>query len=211
VPASRRRLAVAAGVLVAAVAAGVALLVLTPRGRGRPESSPRSAAYSFHSAPALRPPKVTVMASAPDAAPGLLFLAPKRLAPQAGPMIADAAGQLVWFRRVPKGQAASSFRVQTYRGRPVLTWWQGHTDATGHGHGIYVIADTHYRIIATVRAGNGLEGDLHEFRLTPRGTALLTIYHTVTGDLRPAHGPRRGAGHRLHRPGGRRGDRQGAL
>ena len=38
-------------------------------------------------------------------------------------------------------------------------------------------------IIATVRAGNGLNEDAHEFLLTPQGTALVTIYDVVTADL----------------------------
>ena len=37
-----------------------------------------------------------------------------------------------------------------------------------------MIADRSYREIARVRAGNGLEGDLHDMELTPRGTALIT-------------------------------------
>src|SRR5262249_37710708 len=42
-----------------------------------------------------------------------------------------------------------------------------------------VILDRHYRQIATVHAGNGLGADLHEFNITPQGTALITAYQPV--------------------------------
>ncbi len=56
----------------------------------------------------------------------------------------------------------TNFRVQRYRGSPVLTWWEGSIEL-GHGVGEYVIADTSYRTVRRVQAGNRLRGDLHEF------------------------------------------------
>jgi hypothetical protein len=44
-----------------------------------------------------------------------------------------------------------------------------------------------------VAAGNGRSGDLHEFLLTDRGTALLTAYVLRHIDLRPVGGSRSGA------------------
>ena len=44
-------------------------------------------------------------------------------------------------------------------------------------------------MIATVTAKNGLDADQHEFRLTDKGTALITIYHAVPYDLTPYGGP----------------------
>src|SRR5919204_2109994 len=128
----------------------------------------------FVSRPDLRPPALVVTTREPAAAPGYVFLAPKRHAQQKGPLIVDRGGGIAWFH--PLEAEATDFRVQRYRGRPVLTWWQGHS-ARGFGSGEYVIADETYRRVATVRAGNGLAGDEHEFQLTPRGTALITIYH----------------------------------
>jgi hypothetical protein len=49
---------------------------------------------------------------------------------------------------------------------------------SGHGQGVYHLYDQSYRQVAVVRAGNGYSGDLHEFRLTSRGTALLSAYGT---------------------------------
>ncbi len=135
------------------------------------------ATQHFVSRPDLRPPVVNVTTLTPAAAPGYVFVAPKAEAPQAGPMIVDGRGQLVWFRPLDT-KGVADFRAQTYRGRPVLTWWRGRADQ-GVGHGYDVIADPSYRQIARVRAGNGLLADIHEFLITPRDTALLTIYHQV--------------------------------
>ena len=66
-------------------------------------------------------------------------------------MILDDAGQVVWFHPLDT-HGVTDFRVQRYRGRPVLTWWRGET-AKGIGNGRYVIADDSYHVIANVTAG----------------------------------------------------------
>jgi Arylsulfotransferase (ASST) len=81
--------------------------------------------------------------------------------------------------------------VQNYRGRPVLTWWEGIV-VHGHGIGEYVILDSSYREIARVRAGNGFRGDLHEFLISPQDTALLTTYVPARTDLSSIGGPKYG-------------------
>jgi hypothetical protein len=99
-----------------------------------------------------------------------------------GPEILDQNGNTVWFKPIPQGQEASDFRTQTYRGRPVLTWWQG----TGLGdlsNCVDYIYNDHYQQIATVQAGNGLSADGHEFLITPQNTALITAYTTRTANL----------------------------
>jgi hypothetical protein len=96
-------------------------------------------------------------------------------------MIIDDLGRLVWFRPMRGRELVTDFRAQTYRGRPVLTWWQGRLSG-GDGRGVGVIYSDQYRPIRRVRMANGLHADLHEFELTPEGTALLIAYDTV---LRP--------------------------
>jgi hypothetical protein len=103
-------------------------------------------------------------------------------------MIVDDLGQLVWFS---KDRYATNFKVQRYRGEPVLTWWQGEIVA-GHGVGEYVIFDSSYREIARMTAGDGQRGDLHEFSITPQDTALLTRYVQTQADLSPIGGPKDG-------------------
>jgi hypothetical protein len=126
-------------------------------------------------------------------APGYVFIAPKKGAIQKGPEIVDNRGQPVWFDPVPA--QATDFRVQRYRGEPVLTWWEGPVAApvrgSGVGHG--VIMDASYRRIARIDSGFGRDtADLHEFLLTPRGTALLTVYRIVPRDLSSVGGPKKG-------------------
>ncbi len=134
---------------------------------------------------------MSVTKPARGTAPGYVFLAPKKDVDQAGPLILDDRGQVVWFDPLPT-HGVTDFRVQTYRGRPVLTWWQGQSDK-GIGNGHYVIMDDRYRRIATVRAGNGLHGDIHEFLITPENTALITIYRELPYDLGPWGGEKEGA------------------
>jgi Arylsulfotransferase (ASST) len=146
----------------------------------------------FRSRADLEPPVVEIRTPARRTAPGYLFLAPKMAVKQAGPMIMDDRGQVVWFHPLKLTKGVTDFRAQRYRGKPVLTWWRGRVSNVGVGNGWYVIYDTSYRPIAEVRPGNGLVGDVHEFRLTSRDTALMTIYHRRHMDLTSIGGPKNG-------------------
>ena len=121
-------------------------------------------------------------------------------------MIVDSGGGLVWFKPVPRYDLASDFRVQTYHGKPVLTWWQGYFGA-GVGSGDDVINDTAYHQIAVVRAGNGLSADLHEFEITPQRDGVGR--RGVPGPLERVVDPPVDARGRvqLRRPGDRHHDR----
>ena len=145
----------------------------------------------FFSRPDLKPPLVRVQTPARNTAPGYIFLAPKMVVAQAGPMIMDNSGELVWFQPL-NTKGVTDFRVQQYRGKPVLTWWRGHVSNVGVGNGWYVIYDTSYRPIAEVRPGNGLVGDVHEFLITDRNTAVFTVYHRLPVDLSSVGGPKNG-------------------
>ena len=150
---------------------------------------PPKGVWSFRSRPDLSPASVEMTRRAQGTSFGYILLALKEGAGEHGPMIVDDQGQLVWYS---KYRSARDFRVQRYRGRPVLTWWEGNVVA-GHGVGEYVIFDDSYREIARVQAGNGYRGDLHEFLITPDDTALLTAYNPVSADLSALGGPRYGA------------------
>jgi hypothetical protein len=145
----------------------------------------------FVSEPALLPPQIAVRRAGGRG--GSIFLTPlpspvvhpgsvntvtiKPVGP-GGPMIIDGRGQLVWFRQLTAPDVAANLRVQRYRGRRVLTWWQGPVTAAAYGLGEGVIADSSYRTLATVRAGNGYAMDIHEFTLAG-GDALFTVYVPV--------------------------------
>lgn len=138
---------------------------------------------SYRSRPDIRPPVVDVLAASPAAAPGDIFVTPYGGPGNAGPMILDPAGRLLWFKALPRHTEATDLRVQEYLGKQVLTWWQGNISVHGFGSGEGVIADDTYTDIAHVRAGNGLRVDLHELQLTPSGTALVTAYFPILCNL----------------------------
>jgi hypothetical protein len=152
---------------------------------------------SFRSRRDLRPPALWTSYARgmkPPAAEGYLFVAPtSKRRVQAGALIVDTSGQPVWFHPVKPGWWVSNFRVQQYRGKPVLTWWQGIVRPPGYGRGEGVVLDSSYREIARVRAARGRQADLHEFTLTPRGTALITCHPPVLqADLSGVGGAARG-------------------
>jgi hypothetical protein len=153
--------------------------------------------YSL-SPPTLQPTPISVLKTSQHLASGSIFVAPKITTPgtpgQQGPEIIDNQGRPIWFQSVDAPFTATDFRVQSYRGKPVLTYDVGQsTGGPGHSEGEDVILDQHYRQIATVSAGGtGLKADQHEFRLTPQGTALITVYHPEPYDLSPWGGPANG-------------------
>ena len=150
-----------------------------------------AAAWPYHhyvTRPDLRPPVVHVLHRAAGADAGYIFIAPKRDAPQAGPMIVDERGKVVWFRPLTT-RGVMGFRVQRYRGRPVLTWWHAKPAGAKIGTAAYTIADQFYGTVAEVRPGNGAIADPHEILLTRQGTALMTTFRNVQiGDRRVADG-----------------------
>jgi hypothetical protein len=179
----------------ALVAAGLLLACTACDEEAKPQAAPKPPPPSqhFRSRPDLKPPIVQIRTPARGTAPGYVFLAPKMVVAQAGPMIMDNRGQVVWFHPLKLTKGVTDFRAQRYRGKPVLTWWRGRVSNVGVGiNGWYVIYDTSYRPIAEVRPGNGLVGDVHEFQLTSRDTALMTIYHRRHVDLRALGGPKDG-------------------
>ncbi|HEV3071979.1 MAG TPA: arylsulfotransferase family protein [Solirubrobacteraceae bacterium] len=147
----------------------------------------------YHSRPDLQPPALAVTThAAPTTAPGYVMATPYTGPGQDGPMIFDNSGQVVWFDPMPYGNAATNLQVQQLGGKPVLTWWQGYIPAQGFGEGIEEIADSSYHL-SRVYAGNGYWADLHDFRLTPQGTGLITVFDPIRCDLSSAGGSRTAA------------------
>jgi Arylsulfotransferase (ASST) len=142
---------------------------------------------TFQTRPDLTPAAVEVTNPSPRPIAGDIFLTPQQGPVQNGAMILDPSGNLVWFHPVPVGDMAADLRVQTYQDKRVLTWWQGYSGA-GIGEGEDVIDDASYRQLAVVHAGNGLYADLHDFELTPQGTALITAYYPVYWNAAAGHG-----------------------
>jgi hypothetical protein len=149
--------------------------------------------FVFRSRPELRVPRVTVGEDSPSQAPGDIFVAPYSGVGQDGPMIFESSGNLVWFDPLPANTEATDLQVQSYEGKPVLTWWQGYIPPQGFGEGEEVIANSSYQQIMKFPAGNGLPADLHEFRINSNGTALLTSFDPIRCDLASVGGSREAA------------------
>jgi hypothetical protein len=147
----------------------------------------------FVSEPDLVPPRTHVLQNA-GGTRGRIFLTPlpspvvhpedenpisiKPVGP-GGPMIVNGNGELVWFRQLEPPDVAANLRLQRYRGRRVLTWWQGGVTPSAFGLGKGVIANRSYETIDTVHAGNGYGMDIHELTVTPGGDALFTVYSPI--------------------------------
>ena len=123
----------------------------------------------FHSRPDLMPARLEITRPAALPSLGDIFVAPEFGPVQDGPMLIAPNGRLLWFHPVKRNTVTTDFREQRLWGHPVLTWWQGDWNSGGVG----IILSQHYRHIATVRAGNGLSMDGHEFLLTPKGQAWI--------------------------------------
>jgi hypothetical protein len=151
--------------------------------RAKPAGPPGSVLH-FNSAPGLRPARVSVVVDKPAAtAGGDIFLSTYPGPGQTGPMIVAPDGQLVYFKPLPTDVFATNVSVQSYAGKPVLTWWQGTLTREGVGLGEGEIYSDNYQRLAQIHAGNGLQEDLHELQLTPQGTALITAWKPLYCDL----------------------------
>ena len=160
-----------------------------------PETAPDQPTLTYASMPTVKIPKLAVKVPA-NFGGQYIFETPRGGTTPQGPMIVDGKGQVVWFGPLSGSSAATDFRAQTYDGQPVLTWWEGginpQTGAPSGGR--WVIMNSHYQIIKTVRPGSGYASDEHEFLLSPSGTtAWLTAIHLVGSNLTAMGGPTNGA------------------
>jgi hypothetical protein len=131
----------------------------------------------YHTLPDVRTPSFCVIRRpAPGTAPGLLLVTPrpgKRLPPgeQWAAMIMTNAGRLVWYTHRPA--RVHDLMTVRYRGRTMLALYQR------SGAGYFQLLDRHYREMGRIAMGAGYRTDMHELRVTPRGTAYLDAYHPV--------------------------------
>jgi hypothetical protein len=172
-----------------------------PKPTTKPATTPATTLEKpFVSRPDLSPPtvRITQLASgtAEEATPRFIALAPDNVIEnstpwQQGLMLVDRLGRLVWFKPAATGQKPFDLKVQTYQGKPVLTWWEGVLVAD-FGSGKAQIADSTFNTIKTVSGANGLPMDLHEFTISSSGAGLATAYHETTTDLTAVKGAKQG-------------------
>jgi hypothetical protein len=102
---------------------------------------------------------------------------------QSGPLILDDRLQPVWFHAAPEDVVASNLQTQTYRGEPVLTWWEGVVTPTGEiSSGKDIVVDQHYRPVATLEGADDWVLTLHEM-VIDGDYAWVTANKNVPADL----------------------------
>ncbi|MCK9249392.1 MAG: MFS transporter [Solirubrobacteraceae bacterium] len=159
----------------ATVAVFVALEVGLPRSEGDPIGAfTTDGALSFVTEPGLHPPEMFLERerTAKEPLPGPIMtgnfvdLTKGRIVGQSGPLMLDDALQPVWFRPSPIEDVAGNLDVHTYRGKPVLSWWEGEISETGEiDHGRVNIVDQAYRPIATLEGRDGWVIALHDIKI----------------------------------------------
>jgi Arylsulfotransferase (ASST) len=148
---------------------------------------------SFDTLPGVKAPILTVTKSDRDPAAGDVFTTNGPGPGAYGPLIYTPQGKLVWFDQLSGGLTAEDLNVQSYEGQRDLTFWQGKVLSLGFGQGEDVVLDSNYRHVATVKGGNGLRADLHEFQIAPGDIAYVTAYNPIRCDLSKAEGSSNGA------------------
>ena len=159
--------------------------------------------YQVFKSATFNPPQLQVTTNGKHLAPGLLFFDPTDFTPvnatqDQAPLIMTDAGQLVWNGPYLD---ATNFRVASYEGKDILTFWSGLSTAganIGHGYGNVTFLDSSYTKILTVCPKLGLvtpdnttypcEADFHESYITNRNTLLITAYNATITDLRSIGG-----------------------
>ncbi len=158
--------------------------------------------YSFLSAPSLHPPiiKRVQPGVTQDLAPGYIFatnfydLNKPPIVGQSGPLILGRDLQPVWFEPVPEDVVASNLTLQSYRGKPVLGWWQGRVTKNGPTEtGEDVIVDQHYHVIARLHGAGGWVLTLHELQIDSEGHAWVSANKNIAKDLSSYGGAYNGA------------------
>jgi MFS family permease len=159
-------------------------------------------AYTFVSAPRLHPAEIghdVTPLHQSELTPGYIFLGtffninyPPMLG-QSGPLIVDNRLQPVWFKPVPQQDLASDLTLQTYQGRPALSWWQGALTQTGETlTGEDIVVNQHYQRVATLKGVNGWVPTVHEMII--RGNdAWVTVNKNLPMDLSKYGGAYNGA------------------
>lgn len=176
---------VALSTLLAAV--GLSLLVCVPAGAAAAPAykPPACPLVTYHSVPGLHAQSVCMNlgVATRHTEPGTyLFLTPG----YAGSGIYTDTGQLVWWKagRKPKTtnplDLAGTYNAEVVHihGRPYLASWSGVSLV-----GAVNLYNQHYQQVGEVSSGSDFRPntvDMHEFRITPQGDALIGIYDPVT-------------------------------
>lgn len=132
----------------------------------------------------LASPQANVVQSDSSCADGLVLLSiGGQSVRDGGPLILDMAGNLIWSAPGHYGDASANTQLQRYNGQDYLTFWAGEK-LQESGLGRYYMLNSSYDVVHTVSAvGEDMKGDLHEFKITGDGSALITVYERVLLNL----------------------------
>jgi hypothetical protein len=155
--------------------------------------APASAYESFDTMPGVKAPILDVTVPDHDPAAGDILTTNGPGPGAYGPLIYTPQGKLVWFDQFSGGLTAEDLNVQSYEGQRDLTFWQGKVLSLGFGQGEDVVLNSHYQHVATVKGGNGLKADLHEFQIAPHDISYTTAYNPIRCNLSSAEGEKGGA------------------
>ena len=147
----------------------------------KPEAGASGDTWNYSTNRSIHPAAIRVNTNRKGTAAGYLFFGPQLGPIQNGAEITNSNGKLIYFKPVPHGQYALNVQSQRYDGHPALTYWQGTVTTSGTGTGEDQILSSSYKHLATVKAGNGLSADLHEF-LIDGDDAWITAYEPVIWD-----------------------------
>jgi len=158
-------------------------------------------AWSFVSEPKLHPPKLApdISVSYRKLAGGDFFLTNFRnvnlnspMVGQSGPMILDNHLRPVWFLPIGTHLLSADLKLQTYNGKPALSWWQGTISRVGETlSGQLVLVDNTYKQVAKITAPSPWVISLHD--AVVQGTNVwVTVYRQVSQSLTKYHGPAKG-------------------
>ena len=157
--------------------------------------------YSFVSQPTLHPPiaRADVVPNEDQLPQGDIFIAnfydlsKPPIVGQSGPLIYDNHLSPVWFRPVPEDVVAGNLSLQTYQGKPALSWWQGYLTNTGETvTGEDVVVNQHYQTVATLKGVDGWVPTLHEM-VIDGDHAWVTANKNIPMDLSKYGGAYNGA------------------
>ena len=133
----------------------------------------------------LASPQANVVQSDSSCADGLVLLSiGGQSVKDGGPMILDMAGNLVWSAPGQYGDASANTKIQRYNDQDYLTFWAGEK-LQESGLGKYCMLNSSYDVVHTVSAvGESMKGDLHEFKITGDGSAIITVYERVLVNMK---------------------------
>ena len=163
--------------------------------------------YQVYRSSPFNPPQLEITTNGQPLASGFIFISPSDQTPvkatkDTAPMIMTETGQLVWHGPMVD---ATNFRVASYEGKSILTFWSGSKSPganVGHGYGKVTFLDSTYNEILTVCPQLGIrapdnatfdcQADFHESFITDRNTLLVTAYNVTETDLSSIGGPVKG-------------------